>query len=122
MKYIDNDYFESVRAETFDRVQPATLALVIDEAQAQVDLYIGRYLPLSEVPPSLKAIMVDIVDYRLSEYEATDITKDRYRGAMDSLDRIEKAGFPEFYDENADEGSERVFGNNYISGIDRSGW
>lgn len=122
MKYITTSYFESLRPDAFDRVSVDIVPLVIDEAQAQVDLYIGRYLPLSEVPPSLKAIMVDIVEYRLAGDEVSELIQNRYNGALDALARIEKAGFPEFYNDSPSAAKGYSFGNDYNAKIDRSGW
>ena len=67
--------------------------------------------------------MVELVDYRLSEDEATELTKERYDKAISMLEKIESSGFPEFHDEAvATAGTMPVFGTNHLASIDRSGY
>lgn len=122
MRYIDCQYFESIRPESASRAGGCVGGLIdnaIDEVQSQVDLYISRYLPLREVPPSLKGIMVDLVDYRLAEDDVTELMNERRKQAIALLEKIERSGFPEFIDDSGGGGS-LAFGTDYVSAIDRS--
>lgn len=64
----------------------------LGDAAAEIDSFIGvRYpLPLSETPPILRRLCVDIAIYRLalSHDVLSDEMRARYQGAIDHLKRI----------------------------------
>lgn len=128
--YITCQYFEQRNPDSADRsggCSGGLIDLAIAEAEAEANLYIGKYLPLPSTPDSLKGIVLDIADYRLTQDDRTDLQFAKYERAIDMLKKIERDGFPEFNQngsggsigEGSGCGSANAFGSAWIDSVDR---
>ena len=94
---LTNRFGERMLVELTDRDELATGQVdtdVVDQAIADTDAMIDGYLhrryalPLSDVPPLVASLALDIAIYKLHVYQAPDKIVEDYKAAVRSLDGI----------------------------------
>jgi phage gp36-like protein len=92
VKMIPEEELAQLTTESGDDPDPAIVAEAISQADAEIDSYLGkRYqVPLSPVPPRVKALSVDLAIYHLYSRRsvAPPVRRQNYEAAVAFLKQV----------------------------------
>lgn len=92
LKMIPEEELAQITTESGDDPDPAIVAEAISQADAEIDSYLGkRYqVPLSPVPPRVKALSVDLAIYHLYSRRsvAPPVRRQNYEAAVAFLKQV----------------------------------
>ncbi len=92
LKMIPEEELAQITTESGDDPDPAIVAEAISQADAEIDSYLGRryQVPLSPVPPRVKALSVDLAIYHLYSRRsvAPPVRRQNYEAAVAFLKQV----------------------------------
>jgi phage gp36-like protein len=92
LKMIPEEELAQITTESGDDPDPTIVAEAISQADAEIDSYLGRryQVPLSPVPPRVKALSVDLAIYHLYSRRsvAPPVRRQNYEAAVAFLKQV----------------------------------
>lgn len=86
----ENELIALTGQDNNGQIDDAKINQAISDASAEIDAYISRFLPLSEVPPIIRAKACDMARHELYSHDATERVKELYKNAINFLEKVAK--------------------------------